>query len=196
MRKKAMIFTTIFTLAICLCCLGVGVWAAISQNFGATHTIGFIADENVFVSINGRIINSEQTSLTEAPDGYNTLDEYFEAKNFVHSQEFSETDRQAGNQSLEDWVVGENLKFTSNDDGITFEITVYNYSDCAITVEITNYVTNNDKIINTVSSKITIAGYKGDNNPSSGVVTLNTKANSTVKFDANNDFTVTIKSAE
>ena len=196
MRRRIIIATTVISMVLCLALLGYSVYAHLNQSFSISNTIGFNPSQNVYVSLDCSVSGAKQLQTTQIPDGYTSLDEYFEDMGFTHKEEFNSTDKELNKpQTLQNWQIKESLEFVDFETPIVYTIRVYNYSDMAIRVSISDYVKSTEFFINTPSNSVVIEGLKQGQEPSSAVITLTTKiAERTKGFNKeNNDFKIVLE---
>lgn len=176
MRRRIIIATTVISMVLCLTLLGYGVYSHLNQSFSVSNTIGFNPSQNVYVSIECNVSGIQQMQSSIIPDGYTSLEEYYEDMGFIHKEEFNSQDKQLNKpQVLENWTIRESLKFVDYETPIVYTIKVYNYSDMAIRVSVTDYVTATDYFVNTPSNYVDIPGIKEGQEPSYGTITLTTR---------------------
>ncbi len=196
MRRRIIIATTVISMVLCLTLLGYGVYSHLNQSFSVSNTIGFNPSQNVYVSIECNVSGIQQMQSSIIPDGYTSLEEYYEDMGFIHKEEFNSQDKQLNKpQVLQNWTIRESLKFVDYETPIVYTIKVYNYSDMAIRVSVTDYVTATDYFVNTPSNYVDIPGIKEGQEPSYGTITLTTRvAERTNGFnEEKNDFKIAME---
>ncbi len=157
MRRRFIIATTIISIILCLSLLGYSVYAHLNQSFSVSNTIGFNPSQNVYVSLECSVKGAKQLQITDIPDGYTSIEEYFEDMGFIHTEEFDIEDKKLNRtQVLQNWQIKESLKFIDYDTPIIYTIKVYNYSDMAIRISVSEYVTSTKFFINTPSKSLVI----------------------------------------
>lgn len=187
MRKKRrfIIISSIASIVLCLSLIIVSVYASLNQTFSVSNIIGFKPSDMIYVSLDCSVSGARQSTLSQAPDGYSSLDEYQKIIGLVHKVEFDESMR-GQPQDLESndvsWNITESLDFLNAKTPIIYTIKVYNYSEQKIRVYITDY-TSNDSISNVASNSVVIDGYTPNSSqqPSSGTVTLSTSVVNSAK---------------
>ncbi len=193
MRRSAIIFTTIVSMVLCVSLLAFSVYAHLTQTFSVSNTIGFNPDDNVYVALKCRISGAVQTSMTNPPSGYDSVDDYLYAMGIYQDVGLGDSPK-LGEEgcTVTEWNILESLDFASVTQPIVYTITVYNYSDMPIRVSISDYVTDSTHITNQISDPVEIEGYQHDGNPSYAEVRLSTQvADTTSGFsDVQNNFTV------
>lgn len=193
MRRSAIIFTTIVSMVLCVSLLAFSVYAHLTQTFSVSNTIGFNPDDNVYVALECRISGAVQTSMTNPPSGYDSVDDYLYAMGIYQDVGLDGSPKLGEEGCLvTEWNILESLDFASTTQPIVYTITVYNYSDMPIRVSISDYVTNSDHIVNQISEPVEIDGYQQDGNPSWGEIRLSTQVLNTASgfSDVENNFTV------
>lgn len=194
MRRSAIIFTTIVSMVLCVSLLAFSVYAHLTQTFSVSNTIGFNPNDNVYVALECRISGAVQTSMTNPPSGYDSVDDYLYAMG-IYQDVGLDGSPLLGEEgcTVTEWNILESLDFASVTQPIVYTITVYNYSDMPIRVSIiSDYVTDSDHITNQVSDPVEIEGYQHDSKPSFAEIRLSTRVSDTTSgfSDVENNFTV------
>ena len=178
--------------------IGFGVYANMNQTYSISNTIGFNPSSDVYVEIVCNVSGCKQTEIDKAPQGYESIEAYFEEKGFTKHIKFDESSRGTP-QILPDWNISESLEFINFQTPILYSITVYNYSDREITVVFEDYVTTNVNFENVVPQAVKIAGYDRDGSkPDNKTVVMQTKVkNAGGGFSGErNDFKVALVAAD
>ena len=198
MHRSMIIMTTIISIMLCVAMIGFGVYANLNQTYSISNTIGFNPSADVYVEIVCQVSGCRQTEIKEPPQGYQSIEAYFEEKGFTKHITFDESTRGTP-QVLPDWNIAESLEFINFQTPILYSITIYNYSDREISVFLDEYVTNNVNFENVVPQAVRIAGYDRDGkNADSKTIVLQTKVkNAGGGFTGErNDFKVALVAAE
>ena len=175
MRRRLIILTTMLSIVLCIALFGYSVYASLNQSFSISNTIGFTPSQNVYVDLECRVSGIKQMQLEEVPEGYQSFEEYYLDKGFIHYETHSSEDKLINKpQVLNNWEIPESLVFVNEQTPIVYTIKVYNYSDMAITVRVAEYETNSEFFVNEPSSMVTIDGYVEGQEAKYATITLTT----------------------
>ncbi len=199
MRRRIIIATTVLSMILCLSLLGYSVYAHLNQSFSISNTIGFNPSQNVYVSLECSVSGARQLQTTDIPDGYTSLDDYFEDMGFIHKEEFNSEDKILNKpQILQNWQIRESLEFIDFETPIVYTIRVYNYSDMAIKISVEDYVTSSNYFVNTPSEPVVIEGLKQGQEPSWKEITLTTNIKDRTNGfqEEKNDFKILLETVD
>ena len=134
--KRTKLVASLLTCVMCLSFLAVGVWAAVSVNFGLGASLQF-TPEGIFVELSGQVYRGDSASTLEplTSDPRFTLEKQ---TNFDNS-----SSEPSGNFPLQSWDI-DNLTFTPVDRFIEIRVTIKNHSAFAITATPTAQLNNQD----------------------------------------------------
>lgn len=160
MRRRFTIFSILVCIITSLTIISYGVYASLQQTFSVSNTIGFVSSQEIYVALDCKISGSKQSNYTTPPDGYTTLDEYWDSIGITHRVNFSEDMRgQSQNLQAQPWELKESLQFVDGTTEIVYSLKIYNYSYKSIKVSFSEYVDNSQYIENEFSEPTIIAGY-------------------------------------
>ena len=134
--KRTKLLASIMACVMCISFLAVGVWAAVSVNFGLGASLQF-TPEGIFVELSGQVYrgDSEETLEPITSDPRFTLEKQ---TNFDNS-----SIEPSGNFPLQSWDI-DNLTFTLVARFIEIRVKIKNYSAFAITATPTAQLNNQD----------------------------------------------------
>ena len=134
--KRTKLLASIMACVMCISFLAVGVWAAVSVNFGLGASLQF-TPEGIFVELSGQVYRGDSASTLEplTSDPRFTLEKQ---TNFDNS-----SSEPSGNFPLSAWDI-DNLTFTPVDRFIEIRVTIKNHSAFAITATPTAQLNNQD----------------------------------------------------
>lgn len=155
--KRTKLLASIMACVMCISFLAVGVWAAVSVNFGLGASLQF-TPEGIFVELSGQVYRGDSASTLEplTSDPRFTLEKQ---TNFDNS-----SSEPSGNFPLQSWDI-DNLTFTPVDRFIEIRVTIKNHSAFAITATPTAQLNNQD-IVSSTFTNFTVT----DNRTESGVL--------------------------